>query len=105
MALGKSFARDPMDKVSVVLGVDFVNRRLQLGTREVGRDGRLKVKVVSSNGYQIGYGVIRDDGSGRCCDDDPSWHDPWEINDTTWVSFSDYYRETLEKTQAIISAP
>jgi len=93
MALGTTFARDAADRVSVVLGVDTVNQRLHLGTREVDRStGKLKTKLVSANGYQIAYGVIQNNGTGRCCDDDPQWYDPWEINDESWEAFTDYYR-------------
>jgi hypothetical protein len=93
MAIGKAFARDYSDQVSVVLGIDLVNRRLYLGTRVVDMTtGKLRTKIVSANGYQIAYGTIRDDGSGRCCDDDPTWYDPWDIDDTTWEAFHDYYR-------------
>jgi len=98
MAVGTSFARDPLGRVSIILGVDLVNERLHLGTRE--RDtagGQLKTKTVFANGYQIGYGIVRDDGSGRCNDSDPYWYDPWEIQDETWEAFRDHYKAALER--------
>jgi len=101
MALGKSFAKDAMGSVSVVLGVDVVNDRLHLGTRQRNTpDGTLVEKTVFANSYEIGSGIIRDDGSGRCSDDDPSWYDPWEVDDETWEPFRTYYKEAIEKANA-----
>lgn len=104
MAIGMSFAKDAMGSVSVVLGVDVVNSRLHLGTRERNTpDGMLVEKTVFANSYEIGYGVIRDDGSGRCSDDDPLWYDPWIVDDTTWEPFRTRYKEAIEVTNADIS--
>lgn len=97
MPIGKHFAKDPMGRVAVVLGFDFVNKRMHLGTRE--RDtisGQLKEKTVFANSYEVGYGIINNNGTGRCCDTDPSWYDPWEIDDITWRPFRELCEEVSQ---------